>query len=204
MTTIVATTIRLLKIYDLLPLDWETGKRLPIEAHDMHLCARCGKLHAKVYVVEADSTQYEVGATCCKRLFGWEPSHEEVMHAEAVARDQAVQAALQKLAQPLIEQITSQPVPVPSYVRCCRGLRGYDYGFAADGVGIWVETTDRTARHPPEVVIPQAERERFANLWKHRQICLWISAQYSHWPKAKQKKLEFGLLELLGLHRSQE
>ncbi len=199
MATTEATPIQFIEVIDLRPFDLDTGKLVPIEPDACNRCARCGRLHAVVYIVEKDGKRYEVGATCCKYLFGWQPSYKEVKNAEAVARDKAIRATVEKIAQPLFEQITRKSVPAPSYVRFARGLKGYDYGFAAEGAGIWIETTDRVSRHPSQIVLLASDLERFANQWKRRQVCSWVASNYSQWPKAKQKKVGFGILDLLGL-----
>lgn len=80
-----ATTNRpkLVKIYDVRETDWNTGQKLPLTYGEGHVCHRCGRVHAKVYVVEKEGETVEVGSTCCKRLFDWEPLAEEIQRAMA-------------------------------------------------------------------------------------------------------------------------
>jgi hypothetical protein len=64
---------------DLRPLDWVSGKRMPLEAGEGHICDRCGAEHAVVYEVLDDETgkHYAVGSSCAKRQFGFEPSQDK-------------------------------------------------------------------------------------------------------------------------------
>jgi len=60
---------------DLRPLDWVSGKRMPLEPGEGHICDRCGAEHAVVYELEDTETgkHYSVGSGCVKRQFGFEP-----------------------------------------------------------------------------------------------------------------------------------
>ena len=65
---------RVVNYYDLRPIDWASGKRLPLEPGAGHVCDRCGAEHAVVYVVEDSETggTYRVGSSCAKAQFGFE------------------------------------------------------------------------------------------------------------------------------------
>jgi len=43
-----------------------------------HKCDRCGRKHNKVYMVSNNNKIWRVGATCCKRLFGWTSTKNEI------------------------------------------------------------------------------------------------------------------------------
>ncbi len=198
--SMTSTNIRLIEVVDLRPFDWETGKREPIDDDKKSICDRCGKLHAKVYVVEKEGKRYDVGATCCNRMFGWFPTHEDLMNAEAVAKDKAVQAALQTYAQAVIDEVENTPVPALQYREARWTYFGYDYIFTIgpkENIGIRIESGSMTQKHPSEVVLTDADRVRFAHIWKRRIVHKCIMERYSHLPRTKQKKLEFGLLNLL-------
>jgi hypothetical protein len=64
---------------DLRPLDWVSGKRMPLKPGAGHVCDRCGAEHAVVYEVLDDDTgkHYAVGSSCAKRQFGFEPSQDK-------------------------------------------------------------------------------------------------------------------------------
>jgi len=99
-----ATKPKLVNVFDVREIDWNTGERLPLEAGEGHTCERCGKLHAKVFVVEHEGKTSEVGSTCCKRLFGWQPMAEEVQRC--MARVNGVKVAEQVLAIDRLEWMT--------------------------------------------------------------------------------------------------
>jgi hypothetical protein len=63
---------------DLRPVDWASGKRLPLEAGEGHLCDRCGTEHAVVYDVQDTESGkiYQVGSTCAKKQFGFDVVEE--------------------------------------------------------------------------------------------------------------------------------
>lgn len=65
--------------YDLRPIDWASGKRLPLEPGEGHVCDRCGAEHAVVFVVQDQETgeQYRVGSGCAKKNFGFDPEKDE-------------------------------------------------------------------------------------------------------------------------------
>lgn len=60
---------------DLRPLDWLSGKRMPLEPGEGHICDRCGAEHAIVYEIMDTETSkvYAVGSGCAKQQFGFEP-----------------------------------------------------------------------------------------------------------------------------------
>lgn len=63
---------------DLRPIDWLSGKRMPLEPGAGHVCDRCGAEHAVVYEVDDTDTgkHYSVGSSCAKRQFGFDASKE--------------------------------------------------------------------------------------------------------------------------------
>jgi hypothetical protein len=60
--------------YDMRPVDWASGKRMPLEPGEGHTCDRCGAEHAIVFEVQDTETGkvYAVGSTCAKQSFGFE------------------------------------------------------------------------------------------------------------------------------------
>lgn len=73
-TTAQATTVAtLITITDLRPIDWVSGKRVPIHTDEMAECHRCGRRHAIVWTVEvvADGQApkvFDVGSRCGARM----------------------------------------------------------------------------------------------------------------------------------------
>lgn len=112
---------RLIRIYDVRPIDFYTGKRVPVsDVDDLPECTRCGRRHAKVYVVQdRDNPERvsHVGSGCCKRAFdGWEPTAVEVKSARAAEREQLAanrEAKVTELARPIVEAMLAVKVPEP-------------------------------------------------------------------------------------------
>jgi hypothetical protein len=62
-------TFTLVKITDIRPLDWETGKRLPVDAGELAECGRCGRRHAEVWRLRSSlGRALTVGSGCGPRL----------------------------------------------------------------------------------------------------------------------------------------
>jgi hypothetical protein len=83
-------TATLLAITDLRPIDWDSGKRLPITIEECSECERCGRLHAVVWTVEVTETGkpprvFNVGSTCGKRMVaeGLLPEFDKIELREA-------------------------------------------------------------------------------------------------------------------------
>lgn len=82
---------RLLRVFDVRPVDPFSGMREPAADYKMHheapLCVRCGREHVKVYEVECDDGQsYQVGSSCVSRTFGgWQPDKGEITRATSAA-----------------------------------------------------------------------------------------------------------------------
>lgn len=55
---------RLIRIQDLRPVDFISGKRLAIPTEEMATCHRCARRHAIVWVVEQAGQQYRIGSGC--------------------------------------------------------------------------------------------------------------------------------------------
>lgn len=66
--------MRVTGFYDMRPIDWVSGKRMPLEAGMGHVCDRCGREHALVYEVTDDETGkvYKVGSGCAMQDFGFD------------------------------------------------------------------------------------------------------------------------------------
>lgn len=83
-------TATLLAITDLRPIDWNSGKRLPITVEECSECERCGRLHAVVWTVEVTEPGkpprvFNVGSTCGKRMVaeGLLPEFDKIELREA-------------------------------------------------------------------------------------------------------------------------
>jgi hypothetical protein len=89
------TMMRVVKYYDLRPVDWASGKRVPLPAGECHVCDRCGAEHAVVYVVEDTESgkTYSVGATCARATWGFDVEKDRESRSlvkEAKRRDAAL------------------------------------------------------------------------------------------------------------------
>jgi hypothetical protein len=198
---ISAQNVQLIEVIDLRPIDFQSGKRLAIPANECNVCDRCGKLHVKIYVVEADGCMYKVGSGCCKRLFGWEPTREAVLTAEKIDKDRAVQAALRVVAQPIIDQVNAIPVPELRYHSFRWTCFGYDYIWTVPGndkIGIRVESRSSQIKEVKDIVLTDADRERFARVWKRRQVKEIIDQLYADDAKTA-KKLIFAIKQMMDI-----
>lgn len=69
--------MQLINVYDLRQRD-NNNKPMPIEKGNGHICESCGREHGKVFVVADGDKVHEVGSTCCKKLFGWQPTSTQI------------------------------------------------------------------------------------------------------------------------------
>lgn len=109
---------------DLRPIDWVSGKRMPLSPGEGHICDRCGAEHAVVYTVLDTNTnkQYDVGSGCATQQFGFEISKQdeakklvksEKMRAEQVI-DDARQEAVVLATENIFQALKTLTVPKPS------------------------------------------------------------------------------------------
>ncbi len=108
---------------DLRPIDWASGKRLPLSPGEGHICDRCGAEHAVVYEVLDDETgkHYSVGSSCAKRQFGFEMSKDKeakalvkaAKDAEAAEIEAARQEAVAKASIEVASRVSRLPIPEP-------------------------------------------------------------------------------------------
>jgi hypothetical protein len=107
--------------YDLRPLDWVSGKRMPLEPGEGHVCDRCGAEHAVVYVVEDLTTHktYAVGSGCAKASFGFDPASDKQatrivaskkQEAAALVNDRRLKE-VENLTRDIASQVRSLPRP---------------------------------------------------------------------------------------------
>jgi hypothetical protein len=106
---------RVIDYYDLRPVDWLSGKRMPLEPGTGHVCDRCGAEHAVVYVVEdvESGKTYRVGSGCAKQSFGFDPEkNDESKKLIKNAKEETAKninelrlAAVQDLAQKIFKGI---------------------------------------------------------------------------------------------------
>jgi len=108
---------------DMRPVDWLSGKRVPLEPGEGHICDRCGAEHAVIYEIEDTVTgkRYSVGSGCAKQQFGFEPDKtreiKTLLKAEkdrmATEIDDARQRAAEETAQRIASSVLTLPVPEP-------------------------------------------------------------------------------------------
>jgi len=111
---------RLKEVYDLRPIDWDTGKREPGRKGEGATCTRCGREHFKVYVVTDGTRERTVGSGCSKQAFGgWEPTAEELKSARARERERTEEKRAEQRRKyigarlPAAMAILDKPVPEP-------------------------------------------------------------------------------------------
>jgi hypothetical protein len=112
--------------YDLRPLDWVSGKRMPLEPGEGHVCDRCGAEHAIVYVVEYLVTHktYSVGSGCAKASFGFDPATDK--QAKRIVASKRQEATIlvnekrleevTKLARDVADEVKRLPKPPAVHV----------------------------------------------------------------------------------------
>lgn len=115
---------RLVRVFDVRPIDWATGKRAAVSSVDEDLlpnCHRCEKKHAKVYEITDGRRNLNVGSGCVKKIAnGWEPRAEEIKAARAAdaAHVKALRAEkVEQFAAPIIATARAardaHPAPEP-------------------------------------------------------------------------------------------
>lgn len=101
-------TFELISITDLRPIDFDTGKRVPLDAGEGHECDRCGKLHAVIWKIMETTPGNEgiwnVGSTCGpKVLDGWKPERKIVISLKKADKIRALQEAWRPLIERALE-----------------------------------------------------------------------------------------------------
>jgi hypothetical protein len=110
---------------DLRPVDWVSGKRMPLEAGEGHVCDRCGAEHAVVYeVLDTDTgKRYAVGSTCAQKQFGFEVGKDAEAKAivkkakerDAAELDDARQRMVTEAAHAIAREVSG--LSIPEFVR---------------------------------------------------------------------------------------
>lgn len=108
---------------DLRPIDWMSGKRMPLAPGEGHICDRCGAEHAVVYEVRDEETgkEYAVGSSCAKKQFGFEFTQDKeakklvkTAKAEEADRvDAARQVAVRQAAAEVAQAVSRMQPPAP-------------------------------------------------------------------------------------------
>lgn len=178
MTT--ATTIneyKLVRVFDLREYDWDREEYIPLDKGEGNICERCGREHAKVYVVEDTATgkQHFVGSTCSKKMFGWEPEKAELQAASKAMKEEQKRLAREKyiktVAMPIAESILAMEMPAITCKkerRQCNSTLALDgYRIACGDVSYWFETDtlkecQYVERRWLENKIDQAVKERYS------------------------------------------
>jgi hypothetical protein len=119
---------------DLRPIDWASGKRIPLEAGAGHICDRCGAEHAIVWTLEDVTTHeaFKVGSTCAKRTWGFNPDESprgRALVKEARKRSEMelyelLLARIEPIVRPAALEILALAVPEPEIVK------DYKWAFA--------------------------------------------------------------------------
>jgi hypothetical protein len=91
-------TFELISITDMRPIDFDTGKRVPLDAGEGHECDRCGKLHAVIWkIMETTPGRkglWNVGSTCGPKILdGWKPERKVVVRLKNVDKKRALREA---------------------------------------------------------------------------------------------------------------
>lgn len=170
---------RLLEYYDLREFDFDTGRPIPLRAGEGAICERCGREHAKVYVVQTvEGTTKSVGSGCCKRAFeGWEPSKEEIKTAKAAfrsKREAAREARLAELAAPITAALDRLTIPDWQEI----GERSSRFGRTQVSLGdrgldmvVWLDASDFEPGHEASL---RERRDTYASHWLGKYAERWL------------------------------
>jgi hypothetical protein len=117
----MASRFRIVGYRDLRPVDWLSGKRMPLDPGEGHICDRCGAEHAVIYSVEDGETsrRYEVGSSCAKKQFGFDVDREaRTLVKEARVRAEAEldavrQEAIGRAVSEIVADVRGLAVPAP-------------------------------------------------------------------------------------------
>lgn len=115
-------TFVLRSVRDIRPIDFLTGKRVPLNPGDGATCDRCGKEHAIVWEIEETTPGrarlWSVGSRCGPRILdGWSPEGDELRKARKADRDGARDRAARAAAADLLDLLRRLDVPLPGTVR---------------------------------------------------------------------------------------
>jgi hypothetical protein len=115
---------------DMRPIDWFTGKRVPLAKGEGNICDRCGAEHAIVFTLADIDTKetFRVGSGCAKRAFGFDPEKDATArkmiseekrrlekelaeHREAIVTAEATRIAviIEKIPLPDVERASAEP-----------------------------------------------------------------------------------------------
>ena len=113
---------RIHSIEDMRPIDWDTGKRVPLEAGSGATCERCGKEHAIVYHMEHKKTGQHtcVGSGCGPGMAGGTHNIDDKTRkdAEREAKDKVRVQARAKIDQwvsAIVDELRSPKFSTPEY-----------------------------------------------------------------------------------------
>jgi len=119
----MANRFRIVGCRDLRPVDWLSGKRMPLDPGEGHTCDRCGAEHAVIYSVEDTDSEtgrrYEVGSSCAKKQFGFDVDREaRTLVKEARVRAEAEldavrQEAIGRSVSEIVADVRGLAVPAP-------------------------------------------------------------------------------------------
>lgn len=186
MTTATSNEYRLVSVYDMREYDWEREEYIPLIKGEGNICERCGREHAKVYVVEhiSDGKQHLVGSTCSKKMFGWEPAKDDIAIAAKTMKEAQKKAAQEKyireIVQPVADSILAMPIPPITFTGeiepirslCTTYLYGIQCGDAiikGEGPSLSNEDRRRAVTAWLQRRIKEAAKERYPDVASYRQ-----------------------------------
>jgi hypothetical protein len=180
----MASRFRVVNYRDLRPVDWLSGRRMPLAPGEGHACDRCGAEHAVIYTVEDGETgrRYEVGSSCAKKQFGFDADREaKSLIREARERAAAeLDAARQEIVVRAVSQIVDEVggLIVPSPVADTLRYPGTTAWRAGDGLALAAHgRTDAEARQMAELdYLEKRIRERVPPGWSGVEVkpCLSV------------------------------
>lgn len=135
-------TAALLAVTDLRPIDWYTGKRLPLTINELAECHRCGRKHAIVWTVEVTEPGkpprvFDVGSSCGKKMVAegllpdLEPASVKAARKAARNRNTATKRAeVEKHARRVGTLVAALDMPAPTCT--ARRIKKYAGGLDLD------------------------------------------------------------------------
>lgn len=180
-TMTVPFTYTLTRVYDLREWDEAAEAYMDILPEEKSMCAHCGRLHAKVYEItrDQDSKIFQVGSSCSKKLFGWEPEQAEVKRlakeSEKLAKERG-RAKLEALAAPIAEEVARLSIPEIEYLGTKYTSQTPCYGIAGTSAQVLCREG-----------LTEERRSCIVDAWKREQVRMRVKRLFPENAKKCQK-----------------
>jgi len=191
--------------YDMRPVDWASGRRMPLSPGEGHVCDRCGAEHAVVYVVTDTETgsHYRVGSSCAQAQFGFDVGRDAEAKKLVKTYKQQAEAELDQLRQKMVAEAARQVaseirgLEIPPYVADTAKYPGVVCIRCGDGMALERgRTEDETKQVALQGWVEHRVAERVPAGWNEVEVVL-----HDWQPRHKvsmARKLEMLVMKELG------